>query len=103
VPDLLTSGRIVLPSDLIVASSQQPDQIAGAADSVPAGWKGMDIGPESSARFTRFVQPAGTILWNGPMGMFEDPRFAAGTRAVAQGLPAHRPSAWSAGATPSPP
>jgi len=84
--DLLVSGRIVLPSDLVVASSQQPDQIAVAADAVPAGWKGMDIGPESSARFARFVQQAGTVLWNGPMGMFEDARFADGTRAVAEAV-----------------
>jgi phosphoglycerate kinase len=84
--DLLVSGRIVLPSDLVVASSPQPDQIALAADAVPAGWKGMDIGPESSARFAQFVQQAGTVLWNGPMGMFEDARFADGTRAVAEAV-----------------
>jgi phosphoglycerate kinase len=84
--ELLASGRIVVPSDLVVASSEQPDQIAPAADAVPPGWKGMDIGPESSARFARFVQAAGTVLWNGPMGMFEDARFAAGTRAVAEAV-----------------
>jgi len=46
----------------------------------------MDIGPESSVWFARFVQQAGTVLWNGPMGLFEDARFADGTRAVAEAV-----------------
>ena len=47
---------------------------------------GLDIGPLSSAAFAREIQEAGTILWNGPMGVFEDPRFAAGTEAIARAV-----------------
>jgi phosphoglycerate kinase len=50
------------------------------------GWTGLDIGPESAATFAEAVRGAGTVLWNGPMGAFEDPRFATGTRVVAQAV-----------------
>jgi phosphoglycerate kinase len=50
---------------------------------VPAGWKGLDIGPATMAQFIEPLLSAGTILWNGPMGLFEDPRFAEGTLAIA--------------------
>ncbi len=50
---------------------------------VPDGWMGVDIGPGTAAVFTDVILDAGTVLWNGPMGVFEDPRFEAGTRAVA--------------------
>jgi len=53
---------------------------------VPDGWKGLDIGPGSAADFGDLIAEARTIFWNGPMGVFEDPRFAAGTRAVAQSM-----------------
>ena len=49
-------------------------------------WKGLDIGPGSAAEFSDLIAEAGTVLWNGPMGLFEDPRFAAGTKVVAQAL-----------------
>ena len=50
---------------------------------LPDGWTGLDIGPESAAAFAKAVRGAGTVLWNGPLGAFEDQRFAAGTREVA--------------------
>lgn len=54
--------------------------------SVPDGWKGLDIGPGSAAEFADVIGTARTIFWNGPMGVFEDPRFDAGTRAVAEAM-----------------
>jgi phosphoglycerate kinase len=54
------------------------------ADAVPDGWTGVDIGPESERLFGEILATAATILWNGPMGIFEHPEFAAGTRFVAE-------------------
>ena len=53
---------------------------------IPDGWIGVDIGPGSAAQFGDVIHQAGTVLWNGPMGVFEDPRFAGGTGAVAQAM-----------------
>jgi phosphoglycerate kinase len=53
---------------------------------LPDGWTGLDIGPDSAAAFAEVVRGAGTVLWNGPLGAFEDARFAAGTRVVAQAV-----------------
>ena len=53
---------------------------------IPDGWMGVDIGPGSAAQFGDLIHEAGTVLWNGPMGVFEDPRFAGGTGAVANAL-----------------
>lgn len=53
---------------------------------IPDGWMGVDIGPGSAAQFGEVIHQAGTVLWNGPMGVFEDPRFAGGTGAVAQAM-----------------
>ncbi len=53
---------------------------------VPEGWMGLDIGPGTAAAFSDIILDARTILWNGPMGVFEDPRFAAGTRVVAEAM-----------------
>ena len=53
---------------------------------VPDGWKGLDIGPGTAAEFAEIIAGARTIFWNGPMGVFEDPRFAAGTRVVAESM-----------------
>ncbi len=50
---------------------------------IPDGWQGVDIGPATRASFAEAIAQAGTVLWNGPMGIFEDPRFAEGTRAIA--------------------
>ena len=53
---------------------------------IPDGWMGVDIGPGSAAQFGDVIHQAGTVLWNGPMGVFEDPRFAGGTGAVTQAM-----------------
>src|SRR5690349_3431217 len=73
--------EVVLPSDVVAASEFSADaQIQVVPyDRVPDGWLGLDIGPETSSTFAQYVQQAGTIFWNGPMGVFEWPRFAEGT------------------------
>jgi phosphoglycerate kinase len=80
---LLASGaNIVLPEDVVALGPNGEVQTGGV--NLPKGWKGMDIGPYSGAIFADAVAAARTVLWNGPMGVFEDVRFASGTRAVAQ-------------------
>jgi phosphoglycerate kinase len=56
------------------------------ADQIPEGWMGLDIGPASQQTFASAVGRARTVFWNGPMGVFEFPAFASGTRAVAKAL-----------------
>ncbi len=73
--------RIVLPTDIVALAPSDDVRTFGA--DLPDGWKGLDIGPGSAAAFSDELMAAGTVLWNGPMGMFEDTRFAAGTRALA--------------------
>jgi phosphoglycerate kinase len=83
--ELLASGaRILIPSDLVVLGPG--DEVRTVGRDVPAGWKGLDVGPETAATFGAEVRAAGTVLWNGPMGVFEDERFAAGTRGVAEAV-----------------
>ena len=83
--ELVASGkRILLPSDIVAMGPG--DEIRQVGRSIPDGWKGLDIGPGTAAEFTDEIEGARTVLWNGPMGMFEDPRFEAGTRAVAQAM-----------------
>ena len=77
---------ILLPSDLVVMGPNE--EVRSMGRSVPPGWKGLDIGPGSAAEFSDVIAEAGTVLWNGPMGLFEDERFAAGTRAVAEAVAA---------------
>ncbi|MGH9278958.1 MAG: phosphoglycerate kinase [Acidimicrobiales bacterium] len=82
---LLDSGkRILLPTDAVALGPD--DQIETVGEDIEDGWKGLDIGPRTVERFAEEVASAGTILWNGPMGMFEDERFAAGTRALAEAV-----------------
>jgi phosphoglycerate kinase len=78
----------VLPSDVVVAddfSAEAKTQTVGA-DSIPDGWKGLDIGPASVAAFAEVLGRAATVFWNGPMGVFELAPFAEGTRGVAQAI-----------------
>jgi phosphoglycerate kinase len=80
--------EIVLPTDIVVADAFAADapHVVVAADAIPAGKMGLDIGPESAERFRAEILAAKTIAWNGPMGVFEFPAFAEGTRAIAQAL-----------------
>lgn len=84
---LLELGRdIRLPSDITVLGPGRETRQLGT--DIPEGWKGMDIGPGTAAEFSDAVIEARTVLWNGPMGVFEDDRFAAGTRTVAEAMAA---------------
>jgi phosphoglycerate kinase len=80
--------HVELPTDVVAASAFEPDAEARivAADSVPHGWLGLDIGPETRERFGAAIRDARTVFWNGPMGVFEWERFAGGTEAVAHAV-----------------
>ena len=80
--------ELVLPTDVVVADAFAADANAQvvAADAIPDGWMGLDIGPESAKRFAAEVAKAATVVWNGPMGVFEMEKFAGGTRAVAEAM-----------------
>jgi phosphoglycerate kinase len=84
----LETGKVVLPVDVVAADRFAPDAAHDvvAADAIPADRMGLDIGPESVRRFTHALQGARTVFWNGPMGVFEMPAFAAGTRGVAEAV-----------------
>jgi 3-phosphoglycerate kinase len=86
--DLLDTGRVKVPVDIVVARDIAPDaetRIVGAGG-IPDGWKGLDIGPESAAIFADTIAGAANVLWNGPMGVFEMAPFASGTLAVAEAV-----------------
>jgi phosphoglycerate kinase len=92
--ELLRSGRILVPHDLTVLSPGSQfgggvvpsGEVRQVGADVPDGWIGLDIGPGSAAQFADVIDEARTVLWNGPMGVFEDPRFEAGTRTVAEAV-----------------
>jgi phosphoglycerate kinase len=79
---------ILLPTDVVVAGAFAADAAMKVVPvgSVPDGWMILDIGPETTAAFTRALEGARTVVWNGPMGVFEFPRFAEGTYAIARAL-----------------
>ena len=86
-------GRIVLPHDLTALSPggklfdpEAGGEVRQIGVAVPDGWDSVDIGPGTAAAFTDIILDARTVFWNGPMGVFEDPRFAAGTKTVAQAM-----------------
>jgi phosphoglycerate kinase len=90
VPDIIAKAnargvKIHLPSDFVAASKFAADaetkQVTDK-DGIADGWLGLDVGPESSKQFSEAVLRAKTVVWNGPMGVFEFPAFAAGTKAV---------------------
>jgi phosphoglycerate kinase len=85
--------RLLLPSDVValgpggaIGDPAAGGEVRTVGRDVPEGWMGLDIGPGSAAEFGDAILEARTVLWNGPMGVFEDPRFAAGTRAVAEAV-----------------
>ena len=81
---------VELPTDVVAASAFEADAETKIVpyDRLPEGWLGLDIGPETRAGFAEKIGEARTIFWNGPMGVFEWPRFAEGTKAVAQAVAA---------------
>lgn len=90
---LAETSAIHLPSDLTalgpggrIGDPSAGGEVRQFGVNLPEGWMGLDIGPGTAAEFIDVISDAGTILWNGPMGVFEDDRFAAGTRAVAQAV-----------------
>ena len=82
---MLDAGKpIHLPTDIVGLSAA--GEVLTWGRNLPDGAKGLDIGPGSAAEFADVITEARTVFWNGPMGMFEDDRFAAGTKAVAQAV-----------------
>ena len=80
--------KLLLPVDTVIADKFAPDAESRVvkAGEIPDGWQGLDIGPETVKLYCTAVADAGTVIWNGPMGVFEFERFAAGTKAVAEAL-----------------
>ena len=77
---------MIIPADNVCGDRFAEDSDIVVQKSIPDGWMGLDIGPVTIGRFKDAIQDAGTIVWNGPMGVFEWPRFAEGTRAVAEAI-----------------
>ncbi len=79
---------VKLPSDVVAAASFEADAESQTvpADAVPDGWLGLDIGPETREGYAKRIAMAKTVFWNGPMGVFEWPRFAEGTNAIAHAV-----------------
>jgi 3-phosphoglycerate kinase len=86
----LDTGKVSVPTDAVIAKEIEPDALSAvvAADAVPDGWKILDIGPATATGYAAEVARAGTVFWNGPMGVFEIPAFADGTEAVAEAVAA---------------
>jgi phosphoglycerate kinase len=90
----ITGKRIVLPIDIIALSpggvfgpgKEPTGEVLESSPDLPDEWMGLDIGPKTAAIFSGIIADAATVFWNGPMGVFEDRRFAAGTRAVAEAV-----------------
>jgi len=88
---LLESGTpIYLPTDIVALEPGatfgcdcNDGEVRTVGTDIPDGWQGLDIGPETVAAYAEYIAGAGTVLWNGPMGVFEDSRFSAGTAGVA--------------------
>ena len=87
---LLATGRVQIPTDFVIAREVSADAETRnvVARGIPDGWKGLDVGPETAGTYADVVAAAKTVLWNGPMGMFELAPFAAGTRTVADAVAA---------------
>lgn len=80
--------NLVLPVDTVIADDFSNDatrQIVTAGQ-IPDGWEGLDIGPETAKKFSEIIAKSKTVLWNGPMGVFEFPNFATGTNAIAESV-----------------
>lgn len=88
--ELLVEGgsRLRLPVDVVIADRFEPDAVRQVMSmaAVPEGWSILDIGPETVQLFSKVINEAATIVWNGPMGVFEFPRFAEGTFGIARAI-----------------
>jgi len=88
--EILAAGseKLVLPVDMVIANAFDNDAEKKSVDTgnVPAGWRVLDIGPKTVELYSKLVSDAATVVWNGPMGVFEMPEFAKGTFAVAQAV-----------------
>jgi phosphoglycerate kinase len=83
----LGGNKIVLPVDHLVADKPEASaQTQVVTGDIPEGWFGMDIGPQTIAQYTAAIAQAGTVVWNGPLGKFEDEPFSHGTRAIAEAM-----------------
>ena len=82
--------ELLLPEDTVVAKEFAADAESKTvpSDAIPAGWQGLDIGEKTREKFAAAIAGAGTVVWNGPMGVFEFDKFAEGTRAVARAVAA---------------
>ncbi len=80
--------ELLLPVDVIIADAFSADAKVECVPSelIPSGWRGLDIGPKSAALFAAKIADAGTVVWNGPMGVFEMAPFASGTKTVAEAI-----------------
>jgi phosphoglycerate kinase len=89
---LLETGRVEIPTDFVIAQEVSADAATRTVNrvSIPDGWKGLDVGPETAGTYADIVTEARTVLWNGPMGMFELAPFVAGTRTVAEAVAASK-------------
>ncbi len=85
---LLGSSKLHLPLDIVIADrfDQDAHRKVIAVGNVPAGWRILDIGPATVSAYSTHLDDAGTVVWNGPMGVFEFPRFATGTFGIAQAV-----------------
>lgn len=82
-------SKLIFPTDLVIADALSNDanqQVTLAKDGIPDGWQGVDIGPETIKNWSNQLQNAATVFWNGPLGIFEMPNFAKGTKAIAECL-----------------
>ncbi len=85
--EVVRSPKIHLPVDIVIADSFSNDakhKVVSIKEGIPAGWQGMDIGPETVKKWGEELKTASTIFWNGPVGVFEMPNFAEGTRGIAE-------------------
>ncbi|HJT77789.1 MAG TPA: phosphoglycerate kinase, partial [Gemmataceae bacterium] len=81
------AGKITLPVDHLVVQALDAPQTAKVVEgAIPDGWIGVDIGPKTITRYRTEIGRAGTVVWNGPMGKFEDKPYSQGTRAVAEAM-----------------
>jgi len=80
--------QLLLPEDSVIADAFSNDAMSDVANSkaIPDGWMGLDIGPEARKAFSRAISESKTLLWNGPMGVFEMSKFAAGTKTIAEAV-----------------